>query len=156
MPSQFPELALGAPEAAETEHRFFRAVRIRALERTVIQKMLGGGTDGVGAARQSLAGLWHGNLLEAEHGCSPAIVPTQYRLGAASPKLPQRSRLGQPATRRLHANGRRVKAARSRSGVFSCARAQGTECQTGRAGSSSVPPEYRPSADPKGSRRRTT
>src|SRR5690242_4786987 len=118
MPSQFPELALGAPEAAETEHRFFRAVRIRALERTVIQKMLGGGSDGVGAARQSLAGLWHGNLLEAEHGCSPAIVPTQYRLGAASPKLPQRSRLGQPATRRLHANGRRLRPRVADQGFF--------------------------------------
>src|SRR4030095_5527913 len=74
--TQFPELALGAPEAAQSEHRLLGAVRVRPLQRVMIDEMRFGGADGAGAARQCLAGLGHGGLPEAKHAGSPAIAPS--------------------------------------------------------------------------------
>jgi hypothetical protein len=65
--AQFPEFALGTPETAEAEHRLFEAFRIRPLQSTVIDEMRGRRADRSGSPRQRLAGLWHGNFLEAEH-----------------------------------------------------------------------------------------
>src|SRR5262249_45067372 len=78
--TQFPELALGAPEAAETEHRLLEALGIGPLERVVIDEMLVGGADRGSAARQRLARGRHGNFLEAEHAwfsCKALLVLVQ-------------------------------------------------------------------------------
>jgi hypothetical protein len=48
--AELPELALGAPEAAQAEDRGLGAGRIRALERTAIDEMLAGSGDRGGAA----------------------------------------------------------------------------------------------------------
>src|SRR6185436_10167306 len=42
---QFPELAFGAPEAAQAEHRGFETLRIRPLDRTVKDEVLPRGRD---------------------------------------------------------------------------------------------------------------
>jgi len=65
---KLPELSLGAPEAAQTEHRGLEAIRIRTLERTPIDEVVARGRDRLRAARQRLCGGGHFQFfLEHEH-----------------------------------------------------------------------------------------
>jgi hypothetical protein len=67
--AQFPELALGAPEAAHAEHRALEAFRIGTLERAMEDEMLARGRDRICAAGQRIGGGRHFELLlEHEHG----------------------------------------------------------------------------------------
>ena len=61
--AQFPEFALGAPEAAHAEHRGLEALGIRPLERPVQDEMLARGGDRRRAAGQRLGGGRHFELL---------------------------------------------------------------------------------------------
>ena len=52
--AKFPELALGAPETAEPEHRLVQALRIGRLQLTAIDEMADSGGNRRGPARQRL------------------------------------------------------------------------------------------------------
>src|SRR6478736_10512121 len=143
--TQFPELPLGTPEATEAEHRFFEAFRVWPLQRAMIDEMCGGGTDRICAARQRLAGLWHGNFLEAEHAWFSCNRCPQYMSGTARPKCSRRPKTitSWPAPQRTaftQASQLSVMAAHSLSMASSCDRARGKGCRKSRAGPSSVPP----------------
>jgi hypothetical protein len=75
--AQFPELALGAPEATQTENRGLGPFRIRGFQRSLIDEVLGGSGDRRLPSRQRVGGGWHlGLLAEHEHEvASPVIVP---------------------------------------------------------------------------------
>jgi hypothetical protein len=72
--AQFPEFALGAPEAPEAEHRLFEAVRIRPLQCAMIDEVCGGGADRGGAAGSASPGLGMATFLKPNMLGSPAIV----------------------------------------------------------------------------------
>src|SRR5215472_3099322 len=85
--AQFPELALGAPEAAHPEHRHFEARRVWLLQPPAKNEMLPRGRDRCRAARQRLGRGRHFKLLvEHEHATSP-LVPSQYSGGGARAHL---------------------------------------------------------------------
>src|SRR6185369_4133770 len=102
---QFPELAFGAPEAAEPEDRLSEALRIRTLECAVIDEMAIGGADRVSAAGQCLTRLGHCNLIEAEHALVLLNRCPQYRTLRGIAERPGRSRLDQANKRTLHRAG---------------------------------------------------
>ena len=70
--AEFPELALGAPETAEPEHRLLEACGIRRLQLAAVDEMGGGGRDRRGAARQRFGCARQcGGLAHEQHGVPP-------------------------------------------------------------------------------------
>src|SRR5215831_8525982 len=67
--SHLPELALGAPEATESEHRHLEAVWIGAFERALAEEVHVGSGDWLGAAFKCAVGGWHLELFAGkQHG----------------------------------------------------------------------------------------
>jgi hypothetical protein len=64
--AQFPELTLGAPEAAHAEHRGLQALGPRSHERMTVDEMSGRSRDRRGAALERCRGGRHFGLLPGE------------------------------------------------------------------------------------------
>src|SRR5882762_11496949 len=78
--AEFPEFALGSPEAAEPEHRLLQSFRIRRLDLMAVDEMAFRGRNRRGAAGQRLGSARQcGGLAHEQHGTPPGTTSGETR-----------------------------------------------------------------------------
>ncbi len=124
--AELPELALGAPETAQPEHRLLEAGGIGRLQLAAVDEMRGGGRYRGGAARQRFGcARQRGGLAHEQHGVPPG--------GTSAGRAHRRRPVGllYMSLRRMTAALLRRRAPREGGGQVSPANSRSTACGAG-------------------------